>query len=198
MDQCQFPRRSTKAGAHTPATLFSLVLVLSASSVAQRRPGRIPRRHSRRGEPFEALIRRSTKAGAHTPATPAPKRTQRTPCEFAQRRPGRIPRRHLKGLTLPTVAPIPAQRRPGRIPRRHKPAGQHFLFRGIRSTKAGAHTPATRPTRRRSKSTRRSLNEGRGAYPGDTQSRIPSRQSHSALNEGRGAYPGDTPLGLIK
>ena len=62
-----------------------------------------------------------------------------------------------------------------------------------RSTKAGAHTPATRPGGICTTVRMESLNEGRGAYPGDTRS-LSSRQHSAAktLNEGRGAYPGDT------
>ena len=61
-----------------------------------------------------------------------------------------------------------AQRRPGREPRRH----------------------ARRPLP--GLAARTSLNEGRGANPGDTTSPRRPRSAPAALNEGRGANPGDT------
>ena len=122
-------------------------------------------------------------------------RVRSKPHSAAQRRPGREPRRHLK-YAAPVVRTDArrAQRRPGREPRRHaastcQPPRCTALNEGWganpgdtawrstegrspdRSTKAGARTPATRPTR----STRNtgvavvSLNEGRGANPGDTR-----------------------------
>ena len=133
--------RSTKAGARTPATPRpagrgrrgcsalnegrganpgDTVLPAFTSAtmyVAQRRPGREPRRHvgpsaaarsstsrsTKAGARTPATLvppvgrerrlRRSTKAGARTPATPSASRSARsTGC--AQRRPGREPRRH--------------------------------------------------------------------------------------------------------
>ena len=161
-------------------------------AIAQRRPGRIPRRHSdnRIGGFSPTGQIRSTKAGAHTPATPSSEAAVSVHPIHAQRRPGRIPRRHReivsgKDCQLPAFA----QRRPGRIPRRHS---------CIR--RASFPLPHT-------------LNEGRGAYPGDTgmrdmgwrwvedaqrrPGRIPRRHipvplKQLLLNEGRGAYPGDT------
>ena len=63
-----------------------------------------------------------------------------------------------------------AQRRPGRIPRRH-PQCTQSEFTG-----------------------RSPLNEGRGAYPGDTSMSLGqcAVSVSGTLNEGRGAYPGDT------
>ena len=61
-----------------------------------------------------------------------------------------------------------------------------------RSTKAGARTPATRRGSARRSPACGTLNEGRGANPGDTVWRACPRRSGRSLNEGRGANPGDT------
>ena len=210
------PLRSTKAGAHTPATLSAEGRSSPASS-AQRRPGRTPRRHDCRPLQTDSSRHRSTKAGAHTPATrrprncntPAPSTAQRRPgrtprrhppsfCSarniwIAQRRPGRTPRRH----PPPNPAKVTdsrAQRRPGRTPRRHLP-GSLFTVRGQhRSTKAGAHTPATpdRPTVRVPQQPRSTK---AGAHTPATPPTSPTPAADSTtLNEGRGAHPGDTCL----
>ena len=110
----------------------------------------------------------------------------------AQRRPGREPRRH---TTLRTARQrfVCAQRRPGREPRRHRPVSRSESHVHIRSTKAGARTPATPgPPSRRSRAPS-PLNEGRGANPGDTRASVRATgRATSTLNEGRGANPGDT------
>ena len=62
----------------------------------------------------------------------------------------------------------------------------------VRSTKAGARTPATPRRSSRSARTERTLNEGRGANPGDTVEFQRFSGARHALNEGRGANPGDT------
>ena len=62
----------------------------------------------------------------------------------------------------------------------------------VRSTKAGARTPATPRRSGRRTSRRGALNEGRGANPGDTRCRGRPRPCPAPLNEGRGANPGDT------
>ena len=186
--------RSTKAGARTPATprgprgaagstaalnegrganpgdtrpAVDRVLMLC---FAQRRPGREPRRHSIRVQGSRAYLR------------------------LAQRRPGREPRRHSPS-TAPGSLVVTAQRRPGREPRRHavRPLdAAHALM--LRSTKAGARTPATPAAGRlRQHVFGEPLNEGRGANPGDTGVARRHRPSaRDALNEGRGANPGDT------
>ena len=85
---------------------------------------------------------RSTKAGAETPATP-PLRGLDTDIDGpAQRRPGLKPRLH-PAVCGGEGGGALAQRRPGLKPRLHD-ANHHFL-RGelLRSTKAGAETPAT-------------------------------------------------------
>ena len=71
--------------------------------------------------------------------------------------------------TVGVDARICAQRRPGREPRRHAPAHPASVaVRPDRSTKAGARTPATPARPSRASGGRCSLNEGRGANPGDT------------------------------
>ena len=110
--------------------------------IAQRRPGRGPRRH---------WSRRSNPSG---------------PCS-AQRRPGRGPRRHAFTRSY-AAACRSAQRRPGRGPRRHLRNLAQLQSEEPRSTKAGAWTPATPPRVRCGPATARPLNEGRGVDPGDT------------------------------
>ena len=190
LDRAARFNRSTKAGARTPAT----------------RPARRPRPACRRPlnegrganpgdtrDDEEAVGDgglRSTKAGARTPAT-LPTSVDLRFASSAQRRPGREPRRHRVRARI-SVAGAAAQRRPGREPRRHADPRLQADLGDVRSTKAGARTPATRrrPTMR--SSGRRPLNEGRGANPGDThQHPCPMRRT-SSLNEGRGANPGDT------
>ena len=135
--------------------------------LAQRRPGREPRRHADADGADGSAAARSTKAGARTPATrgvprrPPPRAARstkagaRTPATqrravascavmaTAQRRPGREPRRHAPGASLTRSTPDFAQRRPGREPRRHPVQHHPHLARPHRSTKAGARTPAT-------------------------------------------------------
>ena len=89
---------------------------------------------------------RSTKAGSLSPATrtgelePNPERVR------AQRRPGAYPRRHVKGWSTSKKYWPSAQRRPGAYPRRHRPGGGNATAAfGLRSTKAGSLSPATRP-----------------------------------------------------
>ncbi len=61
-----------------------------------------------------------------------------------------------------------AQRRPGHQPRRHRPRRRHRPQPCLRSTKAGASTPATQASPTPPPSTMSALNEGRGINPGDT------------------------------
>ena len=137
-------------------------------SVAQRRPGREPRRHSARRRPAILVGVRSTKAGARTPATPAARSRRCWITARAQRRPGREPRRHSTAATRSRLASRSAQRRPGREPRRHAHRGRGHVGGQDRSTKAGARTPATHGYLTRRQPCAYSLNEGRGANPGDT------------------------------
>ena len=111
-------RRSTKAGASTPATLV-----------------RCQREN-------DARCQRSTKAGASTPATPRQRPAVSTTIGLAQRRPERQPRRH-SVLEFCVRIWSAAQRRPERQPRRHSDIERGGGVDECRSTKAGASTPAT-------------------------------------------------------
>ena len=163
-------------------------------SVAQRRPERQPRLHHLSGDRVVASGHRSTKAGASTPATRRRPPLLR-PSERAQRRPERQPRLHaLCTMAMPlakdealnegrSVNPgytwassgckqchLAAQRRPERQPRLHVEQRRQRISRQMRSTKAGASTPATPSTRSGSSSAAPSLNEGRSVNPGYTSS----------------------------
>ena len=141
-DQVDGSARSTKAGARTPATLVNAGAEVVGQNLAQRRPGREPRRHHQLPGRCNDTSGRSTKAGARTPATPPPRPRPRT------RRPRRSTKAGARTPATPTCwvpldASRSAQRRPGREPRRHRtPAPQGDPVQR-RSTKAGARTPAT-------------------------------------------------------
>ena len=170
-----------------------------AMIIAQRRPGREPRRHGDR--PANALRdgARSTKAGARTPATRVTRCSSHALSDAAQRRPGREPRRHRElrlavgwraHRSTKAGARTPATPRgnrevPGALARSTKagartPAtpGGHEGGRTMpwgRSTKAGARTPATRADAGRGRpAASGALNEGRGANPGDTRDDRPN------------------------
>ncbi len=64
----------------------------------------------------------------------------------------------------------------------------------MRSTKAGASTPATLAANSEYEQYRTSLNEGRGLDPGNTRRRGRGPGGGGALNEGRGLDPGNTGL----
>ena len=230
--------RSTKAGARTPATRLRSTcthlrspplnegrganpgdtcvaeVATQMNDIAQRRPGREPRRHRGRGRYGGGFSGRSTKAGARTPATltvdqiPAHDHT-------AQRRPGREPRRHVRAR-ISVGAAAAAQRRPGREPRRHpvfleeavhvahaqrrpgREPRRHFVRIGPSVVISIAQRrPGREPRRHLRRFLYRTyftaLNEGRGANPGDTRPPPPRRPAPTTLNEGRGANPGDTP-----
>ena len=138
------------------------------------------------------------------------------PFSPAQRRPGPRPRRHSRALSLPSRSSSLNEGRgrdPGDtgLPLAHDTASMR-----LRSTKAGAETPATPSARTRHRtddprSTKAGaetpatpgyearylllvtpLNEGRGRDPGDTRNGWPVACASSSLNEGRGRDPGDT------
>ena len=140
--------------------------------IAQRRPGRLPRRHHvrpRRPQPQRCSLNEGR--GAY-PGDTVGRRVGMRACLIAQRRPGRLPRRHAHRPQSRAQRLSAAQRRPGRLPRRHE---RVLVFGSIVGS---------------------TLNEGRGAYPGDTAI-IHDLTRHDdviTLNEGRGAYPGDTPI----
>ena len=85
-----------------------------------------------------------------------------------------------------------AQRRPGPQPRRHPGNDLRYGTLLLRSTKAGASTPATPICRSPASATRLALNEGRGLNPGDTAPSGHRCSQTTSLNEGRGLNPGDT------
>ena len=160
--------RSTKAGARTPATLVAAASYCTTHPIAQRRPGREPRRHSR-------MANSTACTGS-----------------VAQRRPGREPRRHrlhgkgaLRGERRSTKA---GARTPATLP--GLPAGGRARDR---STKAGARTPGDTTTSGGRPSLlfiaqRRPGREPRRHSPQPT----PPFRAPAPLNEGRGANPGDT------
>ena len=140
----------------------------ATSPSAQRRPGRAPRRHLVRMVEGVDAVARSTKAGACTPATPPPRGQGRA-----------HPLRSTKaGACTPAT-----------------PAGGDCDGGGpIRSTKAGACTPAT-PVHRPAFGVAIVLAQRR---PGRAPRRHPDeevlvRVDGCTLNEGRGVHPGDTP-----
>ena len=136
-------RRSTKAGARTPATPCA-------------------GRHLDASRPL-----RSTKAGARTPATPSPMLWRKANAHSAQRRPGLEPQRHFASFVTSIrwntlnegrgSNPSDTARRSG-VP----------AMRGTRSTKAGARTPATPCSASGWAGRFPTLNEGRGSNPSDT------------------------------
>ena len=139
--------------------------------IAQRRPGREPRRHPDiRRQPARAPTTLNEGRGANPGDTSAFMATIARP-GFAQRRPGREPRRHFGRQRQGLAAVVD------------------------RSTKAGARTPATLANRSRFRDAFEPLNEGRGANPGDTPPWRCSCPRRRTLNEGRGANPGDTTPG---
>ena len=111
-------KRSTKAGAETPATHLWLGWRRDLRQTLNEGRGRDPgdtggdqggdphaeRRSTKAGAETPAtpgwppskatLLRRSTKAGAETPATPTEALPNVYDCHVAQRRPGPRPRRH--------------------------------------------------------------------------------------------------------
>ena len=155
---------------------------------AQRRPGRSPRRH------VEYTIDWAIYDGAQRRPGRSPRRHLRRPPRGergggAQRRPGRSPRRHLT-YDESFAAYENAQRRPGRSPRRHPAGWEVGQPRDLRSTKAGAFTPATRSTARYRYGPVPPLNEGRGVHPGDTGSR---RQRRPLRGRDAQRRPGRSP-----
>ena len=141
-------RRSTKAGAETPATVGELEReVLGGSGHAQRRPGPKPRRQRPvRSHPANILA--------------------------AQRRPGPKPRRQGPGRRSGAGASLARSTKAGaETPATAARVSSSSATRGYRSTKAGAETPATDaglPVV--IQGAPRALNEGRGRNPGDSRS----------------------------
>ncbi len=139
-------RRSTKAGARTPATHLGPRVVFGDRQ-------------------------RSTKAGARTPATLGRWVFIFSATAVAQRRPGHAPRRHAPWPTAGTAAAYVAQRRPGHAPRRHALSSGAAPPRARPLNEGRGTHPGDTPRGRRGQSGLRPLNEGRGTHPGDTCSR---------------------------
>ena len=87
---------------------------------------------------------------------------------IAQRRPGPRPRRHLMERHLSMAFTLRSTKAGAETPATHHIPWVHCLMLQ-RSTKAGAETPATHGTGNYWAPIRRSLNEGRGRDPGDTR-----------------------------
>ena len=217
MAQQTLVNRSTKAGARTPATrtaaadgrpraqalnegrganpgdTSNVVILWLATMVAQRRPGREPRRHVRPALHDPPAIPLNEGRGANPGDTWGPARSTARP-RSAQRRPGREPRRH-RPATSTLQLTQGAQRRPGREPRRHG------CWRRVGDWDCHAQRRPGREPRRHPSASRTgwtirwSLNEGRGANPGDTPATSARSCGPPTLNEGRGANPGDTGSG---
>ena len=159
--------RSTKAGAETPATLADDGRVKADIDDAQRRPEPKLRQHI---WPFDHLLGdlgRSTKAGAETPATlQLFTWTMDLPVR-AQRRPEPKLRQHIFAPSM-SISVASAQRRPEPKLRQHCNVQPRSYNAAIRSTKAGAETPATHTHGRHLFSWTPSLNEGRSRNSGNT------------------------------
>ena len=144
-------KRSTKAGASTPATPAAQPTPARPIVPAQRRPGRQPRRHTVTASQTPLNTWHAQRRPGRQPRRHFPNRhLMSSGWHHAQRRPGRQPRRHPRSLKPPPPPRRLAQRRPGRQPRRHH------------------HRPRTRPA-----SQSPALNEGRGVNPGDTSRSTP-------------------------
>ena len=111
--------------------------------LAQRRPGREPRRHADADGADGSAAARSTKAGARTPATRGVPRRPPPRAARSTKAGARTPATQRRAVASCAVMAT-AQRRPGREPRRH-----------ARADAGGSLRAAP-------------LNEGRGANPGDT------------------------------
>ena len=126
-----------------PGDTSSVTTYTSSPMCAQRRPGHQPRRHwTRRHGTQQTRSNRSTKAGASTPATPRP-----TACTSEASGPLNEGRGINPGDTRFGLGDVRqrrhAQRRPGHQPRRHSLLLLGRVRLPVRSTKAGASTPAT-------------------------------------------------------
>ena len=190
----QSRERSTKAGASTPATPFN-DMAASADDIALNEG-------------------RSVNPGYTRPHRPLPM-TRQALNEGRSVNPGYTRPRAPSALASSTAR---AQRRPERQPRLHPLIAPIIGKRLVRSTKAGASTPATRWRKLRlCRNSEQALNEGRSVNPGYTSCRTiaavrwlvaqrrPERQPRlhqspgsaepwrrQSLNEGRSVNPGYT------
>ena len=150
--------------------------------------------------PRAITLPRSTKAGARTPATPTAARWLRSLGLPRSTKAGaRTPatRRRNRAGPKATRDRIAAQRRPGREPRRHgwSPRVMGRLRVSLNEGRGANPGDTTHGQGATVLAHRSALNEGRGANPGDTLARCRGSASSAhpaALNEGRGANPGDT------
>ena len=160
-------RRSTKAGAETPATHPS-------------------------PDPYTAHVVRSTKAGAETPATHHVAPRMRTILQRSTKAGAETPATLVRLVSDHSHPPTRSTKAGAETPATHHPGEPSDQSRA-RSTKAGAETPATPLQPQRCPEGCSPLNEGRGRDPGDTGSCVRQpRRGDSPLNEGRGRDPGDT------
>ena len=187
--------RSTKAGASTPARQWRWLSSLSGVDIAQRRPERQPRRHlleSRRLQLPQDLAQRRPER--------QPRRHRQHRLEdgarflaLAQRRPERQPRRHARFELARTEVAELAQRRPERQPRRHWDGNTSIPRAIMRSTKAGASTPATLAHRGRrcQPSSRRSTKAGASTPATRLNSAKGQYRDKPSLVHGRGSLDDD-------
>ena len=138
-------RRSTKAGASTPATRGQQQRSEGFAKARSTKAGAsTPATHPYHVQDRGAVRPRSTKAGASTPATPVRQRRFRARVGIGRSTKAGASTPATPGVKCDGLPPLPAQRRPGHQPRRHSSVSD--ILRDLatrRSTKAGASTPAT-------------------------------------------------------
>ena len=182
--------RSTKAGAWTPATHGFKARLCGTVPRSTKAGAWTPATHLGQGlnhTPSVTLNEGRSLDPGDTFDTPGPSRRRWTLNEgrsldpgdtsrqahaaalsrVAQRRPEPGPRRHPRCLSG-RLDELVAQRRPEPGPRRHTAPRVRPLLLRLRSTKAGAWTPATPGTHSRRPLPLPALNEGRSLDPGDT------------------------------
>ena len=218
--------RSTKAGAETPATPVTPTCPTPGSSAlnegrgrdpgdtaigeadrvimegAQRRPGPRPRRHAcrncrRPGSRNHALNEGRGRDPGDTGVAlnegrgrdPGDRVTHGVTC--AQRRPGPRPRRHMKPHLLDIVVGHLRSTKAGAETPATRDVG--LFLEEPRSTKAGAETPATQSPARGDPIWYSNAQRRPGPRPRRHASTVSwSRVGRCPLNEGRGRDPGDT------
>ena len=187
---CELFKRSTKAGASTPATPG--LAMDSGRFVQALNEGRSVNPGDTRAFSSLSSTRRSLNEGrsvnpGDTRAFSSLSSTRRSLNEGRSVNPGdtlnRLRHNELQGS---------AQRRPERQPRRHPEPSPAQRVAGLRSTKAGASTPATLRVCVVVLCYPQSLNEGRSVNPGDTNLTGVVDGPPRSLNEGRSVNPGDT------
>ena len=197
--------RSTKAGASTPATPATSQRLRghpralnegrsvnpgytggapSASSSiasAQRRPERQPRLHAGGASSPGCRLTPLNEGRSVNPGYTRTSVSSRVGTFIAQRRPERQPRLHAPVLACTDRMAWSAQRRPERQPRLHDQDVGVLAHRALRSTKAGASTPATLLNSAKGQyRDKPSLAHGRGSLDGDV---------FAAISRDFGRYP---------